>query len=65
MQIEVDVAFDKLISHPTNGEYGKLGPIRMLSFGMIHAVSICMHAYVSCGSFYVLSSGCHCVFVCF
>jgi DNA polymerase delta subunit 1 len=31
-QIEVDVAFDKLISHLPDGEWGKVAPFRILSF---------------------------------
>ncbi|OXA50987.1 DNA polymerase delta catalytic subunit [Folsomia candida] len=31
-QIEVDVAFDALISHSTEGEWGKVAPFRILSF---------------------------------
>ena len=30
-QIEVDISYDKLISHPAEGEYSKLAPFRILS----------------------------------
>ena len=30
-QIEVDIMYDKLISHPAEGEYSKLAPFRILS----------------------------------
>eukprot|EP00898_Chlorokybus_atmophyticus_P007411 jgi/Chlat1/7671/Chrsp64S09160 len=31
-QIEVDIMFDKLISHPAEGVYSRLAPVRILSF---------------------------------
>ncbi|GBG84624.1 hypothetical protein CBR_g38906 [Chara braunii] len=31
-QYEVDVMYDKIISHPSAGRYGKLAPVRILSF---------------------------------
>ena len=31
-QIEVDVAWDQLISHPAEGEWAKVAPFRVLSF---------------------------------
>ena len=31
-QIEVDIAWTDLISHSTEGEYGKVAPLRVLSF---------------------------------
>jgi len=31
-QLEVDVAWDKLISHPPEGEWSRVAPFRILSF---------------------------------
>ena len=31
-QYECDIAFDKLIAHPTEGEHESIAPIRILSF---------------------------------
>ena len=31
-QIELDVEWDKLISHPPDGEWSKVAPLRILSF---------------------------------
>lgn len=31
-QIEVDVAWDKVISHPPDGEWADVAPFRILSF---------------------------------
>ncbi len=31
-QIEVDIAWDALISHPAEGEWQKMAPFRILSF---------------------------------
>jgi DNA polymerase delta subunit 1 len=35
-QIEVDASFESLICHPPEGEWGKLAPFRILSFGILY-----------------------------
>ncbi len=31
-QLEADISFEQLISHPTDGKWGKVAPFRILSF---------------------------------